>query len=356
MRPPTVLPVSRATWQWLRTRGAPDRAGWQHLALYAWQSFWFERHRAIQSRLRRETPAMSDPLFVLGLWRSGTTLMHSTLAEVGDFQYPTTADCMRPSLLRLGMAPVTNHTVYRPMDGVAIMGGGPQEDEFALLALGVRSAYRAFLDPRGLDEAGDALDPGHWRVDEPGGWAETWREFLGDVQHENPGRLVLKSPGHTFRLRAIDQIFPRAHYVWMVRDPREVYGSNLKMWVAMWEQYALWRWDPALLERFLARAFRRAAEMLSWACENLGRQRLVVLRMDELVSAPQAVCVAIARRQDLPWPVPPDGWNQAHPPAYRQQAYPKLEVGAEMLQAFHALEDAQRRAWRTHGLNAESPA
>jgi hypothetical protein len=325
------------------------------MAWYRWQSFWFERQRALQANLRGPVPVIADPLFVLGLWRSGTTLLHSTLAQVGGFRFPSTTDCMRPSLLRLGMKPAEGSATRRPMDGVTITADGPQEDEFALLALGVNSVYRAFLDPGRLDEAGEALDPGQWMPGESG-WAKTWREFLGDVQHEKPGRLVLKSPGHTFRLRAIDQIFPRAHYVWMVRDPREVYSSNLKMWMAMWEQYALWQWDLMQLERFLARAFRLAAEMLSWGSGNLGPQKLVVLQMDELVRAPQAVCAAIARRQDLPWPVSPDGGTGARLPAYRQEAYPEPKVGAEMRQAFRALEDAQRRAWHTHGLNAERPA
>ncbi|OFZ97441.1 MAG: hypothetical protein A3H35_11845 [Betaproteobacteria bacterium RIFCSPLOWO2_02_FULL_62_17] len=40
------------------------------------------------------------------------------------------------------------------------------------------------------------------------------------------GRLLLKSPNHTFRIRALIEAFPGAAYVWAVRDPRQVFFSN----------------------------------------------------------------------------------------------------------------------------------
>jgi len=54
----------------------------------------------------------------------------------------------------------------------------------------------------------------------------TFREFLAGVAGGRAGRLLLTSPNHTFRIRALIEAFPGAAYVWAVRDPRQAFLSN----------------------------------------------------------------------------------------------------------------------------------
>src|SRR4029078_9519508 len=185
---------------------------------------------------------------------SGTTLLHGLLGTLGTVLYPATWQCMNASAFRLRRPPQSGRTVRRPMDDVSVDAFSPQEDEFALLALGVPSVYRGFFDPRRLDELAQWLEPDAWTADRPAGWLERWLEFLAGVSGvaaRAPSRLLLKSPNHVFRIRALQKAFPNAAYISLVRDATVIFASNREMWTAMFERYALWHWEQRRLDLFL---------------------------------------------------------------------------------------------------------
>lgn len=282
MSRPVVFPLGRKALSWVKRGGKPTRGGRLLQLMHGWQSFWFERNLVLQRHLARPQPLEVDPIFILGLWRSGTTYLHELLSACPGMLAPTNWQCMNPSLLRLRAAPHRRMNVNRPMDGITIDALSPQEDEFALLAFGIPSAYLGFFDPRRLPELTRWLDPNAWTGGEQGGWMAAWLEFLSNIASGGRGRLILKSPGHTFRINALLDRFPNATYVWLVRDSAETFHSNRKMWIAMFERYSLWNWDISVLDDFLGQAFNYAAECLSRATRMLPRDRLVVMPFEQM--------------------------------------------------------------------------
>jgi hypothetical protein len=324
----------------------------------SWQSFWFERHRAMALRLAPGSPsAFRDPVFILGMWRSGTTLLHELLSASPALLAPTTWQCLHPTVFRLRAAPGVVRSGPRPMDGVAVTAASPQEDEFALLALGTPSVYRGFLDPRRLPELAQWLDSDAWSVADPPGWFDVWRGFLADVARGQNGRLLLKSPNHTFRLRALRQGFPDASYVWLARDPIELWLSNQKMWRAMCGAYALWDWDEPSLEDFLLAAFRHAVRCLATAVAELPRERLVVLDFERLARAPVEAARAVNTRLDLAaWAemAEPIAWRARELADHRRQPYDASALPPRVRTALDELRQAQERARASHGLGEGS--
>src|SRR5215217_3541294 len=112
--------------------------------------------------LRRENREFADaladvrvrpPLFILGHWRSGTTLLHNLLALDDRFAYPNLyqvffphtflcTEDVRTNLVR-GLIPQT-----RVFDNVAQGLQMPNEDEFATCTASLRSPYMAWAFPR----------------------------------------------------------------------------------------------------------------------------------------------------------------------------------------------------------------
>lgn len=184
----TVFPLGREALSWVRQGGRPTRIGGMQRFVYRWQSYWFERNLSLQRRLQpiSISPLVSDPVFILGLWRSGTTFLHDLLGVCPGMICPVTWQCMNPSTFRLRPPPLAGKTALRPIDGFAIDTFSPQEDEFALLALGVPSVYRGFFDPRRMQELAQWLDPDVWAADSSAGWMAPWREFLAGVAHGGP--------------------------------------------------------------------------------------------------------------------------------------------------------------------------
>lgn len=356
--PASLSALSGEMLAWVRAGGRPTRGDWRHRLLLPWQSFWFERHRTMSRRLgHASAPPSTDPVFILGMWRSGTTLLHELLGACPALIAPTTWQCLHPSVFRLRRAPAGARSAPRPMDGLAVTATSPQEDEFALLALGVPSVYRGFLDPRRLPELSAWLDPAAWSVAAPPGWLELWQEFLVDVAGEREGRLLLKSPSHTFRLRALTQAFPGASYVWIVREPTELWRSNLEMWRSMFRTYALWDWDEATLAEFLTVVLQQAARCLAIAVAELPPERLVVLELDRLTRSPLESARAVNARLGLaPWA------DMAEPIArrakqladHRRTPYAGAELSPRVQGTLDALRVVQERALGSHGLDGPS--
>jgi omega-hydroxy-beta-dihydromenaquinone-9 sulfotransferase len=279
---------SRALADWIRAGGRPQRRSFAHATRLRWQAFWFEQNWRTELARLQALPLPEDPVFIIGPWRSGTTVLHELLTASTGWPTPATWQCFNPSTCFLAPAPPRESFVPRPMDEGLISTRGPQEDEFAALLLGEESVYRGFIDPRRLPECGARLWEGEHEL-------PRWQAFIRGIAAQAPGRLLLKSPNHTFRLALLRRCFPRAQFVWIGRRSGEVMASNLKMWRAMMQRYALWDCPPGVLERFLSDALGACARTLSRCLEDMSPAQLLWVDFEALRNAPRQVVLAVLR-------------------------------------------------------------
>ena len=276
-----LLYGSRTLTEWILQGGRPERAPFAYAARLRWHAHWFELNwRTAAARLESQ-PLPLDPVFIVGPWRSGTTALHELIAAATQWPTPQTWQCFNPSTCFLVKSAPRDSMVTRPMDAGIISSRSPQEDEFAALLLGEDSVYRAFIDPRRLRECGARL----WGADASGDVISSlhrWQAFIRGIAAEGqPRRLLLKSPNHTFRMLALRHSFPRAQFIWMGRSSRELVASNLKMWRAMMERYALWSCPQGLLEQFLHEALGASVAALTRCCEELSPAQMLWVDFDE---------------------------------------------------------------------------
>jgi hypothetical protein len=177
-----------------------------------------------------KTVITEPPLFVLGHWRTGTTLLHNLISRDPRFGYPNVFDTNCPgTLLRRGKGNGTERNPFLPakreMDNVAVDIDLPQEDEFALalsclcspdLALSFPRRWERYLPYLTFD--GVAAD----RVEE---WKRTFVWFSKKLTLKYGRPLVLKSPPHTARIRLLLELFPDARFVNIHREPYTVFQS-----------------------------------------------------------------------------------------------------------------------------------
>ena len=236
---------------WMKEGGIPPRPS---PLLSRGRATAFDLALWLQDRLPPLPPMPDDPVFILGLWRSGTTFAHEMLATQGGVTAPQSWECFRPSTLRLLAPPQPAPGIARPMDDVVISVSSPQEDEFALLLLGENSLYRGFLDPRRLPDLQAWLTPA-----DDDQWLPAFETFLRAVRARRPGRLLVKSPNHLFRIVSIARRYPRAAFLVMLRHPAMIYGSNVRMWQAMTRLYGHWPAPDGAIEDFVIAAMNAAA-------------------------------------------------------------------------------------------------
>jgi hypothetical protein len=297
------LPAGRPLVAWLLAGARAARSPHARLWAYRWKAYWFEanwrRQETLYPASRFEGEAGRNLLFVMGFWRSGTTLLHELLAAGPGMAAPRTWQCMNPSGFRIAGPPATRAAVSRPMDAVLVDALSPQEDEFALLARGAPSVYRAWLDPRRWEEVLPALEQDTWLALPESQWLADWRTFLGWCMPAAGARLVVKSPNHVFRLKALQRVWPQARLVWTLRDPVDTWQSNRKMWRAMTAMYALWEGPAENFDRLLFKAMSEYAATLRWATEALAPRIATYLDFAHLTTDTAAVLQALTRRLEL---------------------------------------------------------
>lgn len=262
-----------------------------------WRAQAFDAAFWLQRRLPPPPPLDRPPLFILGLWRTGTTLAHTLLAALPGTTAPRSWQCFRPASLRLMQPPAADAVPRpRPMDDVPVSTDSPQEDEFALLLAGAPSLYRGFLDPRRLHAMAPLLDGA-----DGDSWIALFTEFARNVVLAQPGRLLVKSPNHLFRLAAIRAHFPDSPILVTVRDPVAVYWSNLRMWHMMAGHHGLWPAPEGAIEAFVIQAMEKAALRLR-DLESAARSGLpvAVCHFDALARDPVSALAPLLPRLGLP--------------------------------------------------------
>jgi hypothetical protein len=295
LSPPVLLHVGRELHKWIIAGGRPERFARLMRSRLRWGAYWFERHAAMTARRCTAASIPLDPIFIVGMWRTGSTALHQSLTQVSGWTTPLTWQCFRPADFLL-VKPPQLRRVTRPMDHLQIDTRSAQEDEFAALVLGEPSLYRAFIDPRRLPELTDLLQ--QWQI--PGQFgvpqlSDRWETFLKAILQERSGRLLLKSPGHTFRVPWLAARFPGARFIWLTRSAGEILSSNHRMWSAMIDRYGLWRCPAGFLEAFLSAALRVHDEIFDWARVAL-KGRIEVLTFQEVIRDPTQLAATLFER------------------------------------------------------------
>ncbi len=182
-----------------------------------------------------------DVVFVIGVPRSGTTLLHSVLAVDEQFATPKTLDVAFPNsnillrrwcpgwLLRLIGLTIPS---TRPMDSLPLSLETVQEDEIATNVLsGGRSPYACLSFMSDYERLLKYTTFEEVPVEEFEEWLVAFRRFLKRLVFVNgpAKRLLLKSPVHTGRTDLLRKIFPTCRFVHVHRDPSDVIRSSLHM-------------------------------------------------------------------------------------------------------------------------------
>jgi hypothetical protein len=240
----------------------------------------------------RETELVGEPIFIIGHWRSGTTLLHEYMMRDDRFACSDTYECFAPAHF-LVSGPFFRPWVKslmpekRPMDNMAAGLERPQEDEFAICALGMNSPYRevAFPNSGPIDEEfltlRDVSDEDRKR------WLDALEYILKALTVAYHKTVVLKSPPHTARVKTIRERFPNAKFVHISRDPFTLFPSTVNLWLKLSQTHGLQipKGGPKLEEKVL-RDFEQMYDAFCEDVEEIPEGNLCEITYDELVAKP----------------------------------------------------------------------
>jgi hypothetical protein len=201
--------------------------------------------RLASSLQMRNVKIAQPPIFILGHWRSGTTLLHELMVLDQRHGCPSTYACLVPQFFMYTEDFARRFLSFilpanRPMDNMQAGWDKPQEDEFAILNLGLPSPYQSIAFPNDPPPPPEFLTIDGLPPAEVSRWKSGLMRFLNQVQFANGGkRLVLKSPTHTARVKTLLEMFPDARFVHIVRDPYVVFPSTVHLWKTLYIKHGL---------------------------------------------------------------------------------------------------------------------
>ena len=240
-----------------------------------------------------QTEISHPPLFVLGHWRSGTTYLHELLALDPKHITPNTLECFGPDhfVLLEERLLKRDKITKRAMDDVEVGLKTPQEDEFALLNMGIPSPYLRILFPNAWPIPNlQWLTLESLSEKQKSQWQDALLLFCKRLTYfKGNKRLALKSPPHTARIPVIKAIFPEARYLFLSRNPLNVIPSTMKTWELLSRRHGLSQ--PS--KETLAKNFDEALEsyqLLHEAYERgkalLDPKQIIEVRYEDLIANP----------------------------------------------------------------------
>lgn len=278
-----------------RNRFAVHPRYWYIAAIITCVSFCHTMLRLLQDAIygRRvaKTIIEQHPIFILGHWRTGTTLLHEFMILDPRHSFPTTYECLNPNHFLLTEKLFSRLFKFlmpsrRPMDNMKFGFDRPQEDEFALCMLGQPSPYLTIAFPNRPPQCQKYLDLEGISPRRLRSWKRDFLLFLKQVTFRNPRRLILKSPPHTARIKVLRQMFPQALFVHIVRDPYVVYPSTVNLWKTLFVTHGLQKPTFRGVEDMVFENFTRMYDRLDEGKKLLDPQQYYELRYEDLTRDP----------------------------------------------------------------------
>lgn len=307
MRPMTWLGLLRQG----RFRIHPSR--WSHLLGVSLATPWNTVGYGIQKLLFGKRLARAElhgpPVFIVGHWRSGTTLLHELMVLDERYSSPSTFQCFAPHHFLVTEWVFQRFFGWllpgkRPMDNMATGWDRPQEDEFALMNLGLPSPYRHIAFPNEPPVDLNYLDFEGVSERDLNHWLKTLRRFLLTVSAATGRPLVIKSPTHTGRLEALAKEFPDARFIHVTRDPLALFPSTCRLWAGLNEAQGLQvarssatDEDGTLSDekRYVVDCLRRMYNAFLRDRSKIDSSRIVDIRYEDLVADPVETLETIYR-------------------------------------------------------------
>lgn len=269
-------------------------------------------HRLVLADHRRHHPEVAfekieRPLFIVGLPRTGTTLLYGLLAEDPAHRAPLSWEiddpCPPAETATYHTDPRIERTQKR-FDQVNRLAPGfqaihpvgalmPQECIVTTASEFMSIRFQMCFDVPSYDEwllQQDMTDTYHHH-----------RRFLQHLQSRHKGeRWILKSPGHLGPLDALFEVYPDAMLIQTHRDPLRVVPSVASLEYTM-RLVSSDDVDPVRVGRQMIRTWSTLLEqgMAARARRPERESRILDLEMREIVSAPMATVEKIYRHFDL---------------------------------------------------------
>ena len=243
------------------------------------------------------------PVFIIGFWRSGTTLLHSLMCQDPRAGYVTTFQAVFPNLVltrNKWMKRFANWALpkKRPFDSYPMDMDFPQEEEFGLMSLQPKSIYKIFYFPKDRNAIYES-DLYFERLSDVSRnqWKKEYLNFIERAMiNTEVRRYVSKNPCNIFRIRTLTELFPDARFIFLYRNPYTVVESLCLFVNAVLPGSELQHLEGGIPREYFARLYKDSLTEYMDSKKCINPENLLEIRYEEFKERPAEFLSDIYRK------------------------------------------------------------
>lgn len=254
------------------------------------------------------------PIFILGHWRSGTTLLHNLVSQDPRMGYVTTYQSVFPNFtlsskwlwknMMKVMMPAT-----RASDNVELSVDYPQEEEFAIGGINSYSYYNWWYFPKDYREMFDqyiSFSSTDQKLKEK--WKKDYKNLVKkSLFNLKKEQFVSKNPPHTGRIDTLTEIFPNAKFVHIYRNPIAVFISTKKFFTDTMPPLQFQKISESEMEDMILDVYDLLMKKYLKDRALLSKKQLIEIRYEQFVKNPLSYMESIYNQLEI------TNFNEAQP-------------------------------------------
>lgn len=230
------------------------------------------------------------PVFIIGFWRSGTTLLHNLLCQDPEAAYTTTFQTVFPGMTlsqSWWLKPFTNRFLpeHRPYDNVSMDMNFPQEEDFGMMNLQPSTIYKFFIFPKDFDRIVDEeLFTGNLPPHRIVQWERAYRSMIAKAVFNTGGsRYIGKNPCHLTRIGLLLKMYPDAKFIFIHRHPYNVIESLYHFILSIFPGVQLQQVPADFSRHQVVDLYKRSIEAYLHDRSMIPRSNLVEISMQDFL-------------------------------------------------------------------------
>lgn len=256
---------------------------------------WIEL--AVYNRRIRNHTITKHPVFVLGFYRSGTSYLHQLLTMDDRLGYHTIFQMVLPEIMLTCekiMAPVFEFIsrTFKLKDSVhrlPLSFRFPGEEDATMTAsVNPRGAQWGYFFPKKMNAYFEKYVLfENISTAEMEAWKKDFVFLLKKISIANHHKqLVLKSPPNTARVKLLLSLFPDAKFIFIHRNPYEVYLSNKRFWKVTQKIHALGTTRSVDINSGILDMYAKTMDRYRREIDPIPEGKLVEIPYEELIQNP----------------------------------------------------------------------
>ena len=191
-----------------------------------------------------KTQINKPPIFILGHWRNGTSHLQCLISQDPELSTPNMFQTLFPYTF-LSFEDIATRKLgslvppRRPEDRMKLSFNVPSEDEIAVAMMSLKSLYLMWSFPKKTLHYQRYINFQSVSQKDLDIWKSSYMRFLKKLTLKHNAQLVLKSPANTARIKILLDIFPKARFIHIHRNPYRVFQSMRHLILTWTRHHAL---------------------------------------------------------------------------------------------------------------------